>query len=168
MNSQIKDESPIDSKSIVKVLGWYTLFYAVSLAGYFGSTPGLWYWYVTLRRPEWAPPGWGFTAAWTVLYGLIATASWQVRQAHPSRTRTAGLVLLAIQLALAVIWPWIFFTGHQVLGAFVLSIIVVGLALPTTVAYWIVRPSAGGMMLVQFLWTLFIAILTFTLWRINI
>jgi tryptophan-rich sensory protein len=157
-----------ESRNLIQILGWYTMFYLVSLIGFIGASPGIWFCYQTLRAPAWAPPGWLFTVVWTVLYGLIGRAAWGIKESNSSPTRSAGLLLLLVQLVLMVAWPWVLFTLHN-LGV---SNTVRGLgflvSVSTTLLFWKTQPESGRTMLIPVGWNLVVAILNFALWQMNV
>ena len=65
-------------------------------------------WYYMINKPTWTPPSWLFGLVRAVLYPMIAIAAWQVwLTGHYSRL--GALTWWAIQLTLAVAWPWVIF-----------------------------------------------------------
>ena len=166
-NIEVQQEDSINTKALIARLGWYTAFYAVSLIGYIGGSQGLWFWYITLRRPDWGLPGWGFTIAWTVIYGLMATALWPIWKADSSGKRTAALWLTGIVLILSAAWPWIMFVGHQMIGSWVESTVLAVVSLVCIFVCWANRPSSGGLMIIQFLWSAYLTLLGVGLWILN-
>lgn len=123
--------------------------------------------YRELVLPAWAPPAWVFGPVWTVLYLLMGVAAWLVwRERGFGGARTA-LGLFLVQLAANALWSWLFFAWQ--LGALAtLEILVLwGLILATTVAFWRVRPLAGALLLPYLAWVSFASVLCFAIWRAN-
>ena len=168
MNTDLEEANPLDGKSVIAPLGWFTLLYVISFVAYLGGSQGLWFWYVTLRRPEWGIPGWGFTISWTVVTGFVGAAGWQVQQAESSRIRTTSLVFLGIQQACSTFWPWLFFAMHQQKGAFIEALVLAILTLVTTVLFWRAKRNAGGLMLTALAWSVYISFLCLAIWQGNL
>src|ERR1700722_11203132 len=66
------------SRSGLSLLACLTLCYLVSFASIEGALRGLSDWYPAGDKPGSAAPIWLFTPLWTVLYGLLGVALWQV------------------------------------------------------------------------------------------
>lgn len=69
--------------------------------------------YQYLRQPSWKPPRWVFGVVWPILYTLMGTASWLVWHNGGWQHSSAALIMYAIQLALNLSWPPLFFSGHR-------------------------------------------------------
>lgn len=122
--------------------------------------------YDGLTKPVFAPPGWLFPVAWTLLYAAMATAMWFVLRAR-GRDRYLLLGLYVAQLAVNLVWPFLFFT-QQALGlAFFWLILLWSLA--AIMLYQFFRESrvAGWLLVPYQLWLTFAAVLNFTLVRLN-
>jgi tryptophan-rich sensory protein len=139
----------------------------VGLLGARFTAPEIPAWYRTLRKPFFNPPAWIFGPIWTLLYLLMAIAAWRIVQAAASPARTASLTAFAIQLALNLLWSWIFFRRHALAAAFV-EIIALWLAIAATaflssqldaLAAWLFAPYLA--------WTAFAAILNGAILRLN-
>lgn len=122
--------------------------------------------YETLNKPFFAPPGWLFPVAWTFLYAAMATAMWFVLRTN-SRDRYILLGLYVAQLAVNLIWPWLFFVRHALGFAFFWLLLLWMLA--GIMLYQFFRESRiSGWLLVPYqLWLTFAAVLNFTLARLN-
>lgn len=70
-------------------------------------------WYQRLAKPKWQPPGAVFGPAWTVLYGLIATASGRALDRMPESQRRGYAIALGTNLVLNVGWTWLFFKAKR-------------------------------------------------------
>ena len=123
--------------------------------------------YDALRKPPATPPPAVFGPAWTVLYLLMGIAAWLVWREGLTRQTALALGLFAAQLALNFAWSLIFFGQHRI-GAALLEIAVLWLViLATIVAFWIVRPAAGALLLPYLGWVSFAAYLNAGIWRLN-
>lgn len=88
--------------------------YAIGSGRWVSSASG---WYLSLEQPAWQPPPAVFGLAWT--YNFIALAVVGVAlalQASPGRV-TAFLLTLAVSIALAITWAYLFYGPHQLVAA---------------------------------------------------
>ncbi|CAN5562474.1 tryptophan-rich sensory protein [soil metagenome] len=149
----------------VKFLFMATAVYAVAFIGAQATFVSPEY-YRSLRLPSWAPPSWLFGPVWTVLYGMMAVAAFQVWTA-PSDARKGALILFWVQLALNGLWSWLFFAWRQTLGAGIeISLLWVAI-LATVIAFVRVRPSAGGLMVPYLLWVTYATALNWAIYALN-
>lgn len=123
--------------------------------------------YLSLSRPEWAPPASVFGPVWTALYTLMAIAAWLVwRQGGYSNAR-AALNLFLAQLALNALWSWLFFAWHLGAAAFVDILLLLMLLIATMLAFWRQRQLAALLLVPYLLWVSFAAVLNYTVWQMN-
>ena len=122
--------------------------------------------YQMLVRPPLSPPSWVFPAVWTVLYIMTGIASLRIySSADPDRTN--ALYLFYIQLAVNVIWPFIFFGLCQYLVAFLWIILLWLLVLDTTVTFGNIDRKAGYLLVPYILWISFAAYLNLAVFFLN-
>lgn len=153
-------------RQLFGLLGWLGVaFAAAALGGFASANAGDFY--QELTRPGWAPPAWLFAPAWTLLYFLMGIAAWLVWREHGFRKARTALSLFLIQLAVNALWSWLFFVWK--LGALVFAEVLIlwGLILCTVVAFWRVRPLAGGLLLPYLAWVTFASALTYAVWQRN-
>ena len=124
-------------------------------------------WFDALAKPAAMPPGWAFGAAWSFLYVLIGIAVAMIWAAAPSRARSTGLALFAVQLLLNFSWSPLFFGVHQVVPALVILVAILALSAATTSAFARVRPAAAWLMAPYLAWLAFACFLNFEIWRLN-
>lgn len=122
--------------------------------------------YEGLAKPAFAPPGWLFPVAWTLLYAAMATSMWFVLRAQ-GRDRFILLGLYVAQLAVNLVWPFLFFVQQSLGLAFfwlLLLWILAGIML-----YRFFRESqvAGWLLVPYQLWLTFAAALNFCIARLN-
>lgn len=137
----------------------------VAAASIFGAQfmPGPWY--DALQKPPLNPPSWVFGPVWTLLYLGIAIAGWLVWK-HPDKRRVP-LTLWGIQLLLNAAWSALFF-GYQRMGLALVDILVLlGVIVATTVAFYRVRPLAGWLFVPYLAWVSFASYLNAGLWYLN-
>lgn len=154
------------SKSTLGLLAWLGLLGTAAALGSLASL-GAPEFYRSLSRPDWAPPGWIFGPVWTVLYTMMAVSAWLVWRESASPHVGTALNLFMIQLALNVLWSWLFFAWR--LGAWsVVEIALLWCSIVATIyAFWRVRPLAAALLLPYLVWVKFAAALNFTVWRLN-
>ena len=122
--------------------------------------------YESLNRPVFAPPGWVFPAAWSVLYIAMALSAWLVWRAEAPH-RAGMMVLYFVQLAVNLAWPVIFFTLHTLGLAFWWLILLLGLVIWMTAAFFRWSKVAGWLLTPYLAWTTFAAVLSFVIARMN-
>ena len=122
--------------------------------------------YETLIKPAFAPPGWVFPVAWTLLYAAMATAMWLVLRTKVSE-RFILLGLYMAQLAVNLFWPYLFFV-QQALGlAFFWLILLWMLAFILLYQIFRVQRIAGYLLIPYQLWLTFAGVLNFSIARLN-
>lgn len=122
--------------------------------------------YETLTRPVFAPPGWVFPIAWTLLYAAMAAAMWFVLRAQ-GRDRFILLGLYIAQLAVNLLWPVLFFV-QQALGLAFFWLVLLWM-LAGIMLYQFFRESrvAGWLLVPYQAWLTFAAVLNFCIARLN-
>ena len=122
--------------------------------------------YEGLAKPSFAPPGWVFPVAWTLLYAAMATSMWLVLRQN-GRDRFILLGLYVAQLAVNLFWPYLFFV-QQALGlAFFWLTLLWMLAAIMLHQFWREQRFAGYLLIPYQLWLTFAAVLNFTIARLN-
>lgn len=122
--------------------------------------------YADLIKPVFAPPGWLFPVAWTLLYAAMAISMWLVlRAGGPERFIMLGLYIA--QLAVNLFWPYLFFV-QQALGlAFFWLVLLWLLAAIMLYQFWKLQRIAGYLLIPYQLWLTFAAVLNFTIAKLN-
>ena len=122
--------------------------------------------YADLIKPVFAPPGWLFPVAWTLLYATMALSMWLVlRAGGPERFIMLGLYIA--QLAVNLFWPYLFFM-QQALGlAFFWLVLLWLLTAIMLYQFWKVQRIAGYLLIPYQLWLTFAAVLNFTIAKLN-
>lgn len=121
-------------------------------------------WYTALDKPSFNPPNAIFGPAWTLLYALMGVA---LSLVLAEKNNKRAITLFAIQLALNVLWSFIFFGWHAPGWAFV-EIIVLWIAiLATIIEFKKLSTTAAWLMVPYLAWVTFAAVLNFAVWRLN-
>jgi benzodiazapine receptor len=124
-------------------------------------------WFEALVRPAAMPPGWVFGAAWTALYILMGIALAMILNARGARARGTAIMLFVLQFIANLAWSPLFFAAHQVVAAFVLILLILALAVATTVAFGRVRATAAWLMVPYLAWLCFASILNWQVHSLN-
>jgi translocator protein len=154
------------AKDALSFCGWVLLSFSAAGIGAFASANAPEF-YAELVRPAWSPPAWAFGPVWTLLYLLMAIAAWLVWRERGFRGAPIALSLFLIQLALNALWSWLFFAWHLGAMSSVEIVVLWALILATTIAFWRIRPLAGGLLVPYLAWVSFATLLCFAIWRLN-
>lgn len=121
--------------------------------------------YSQIVTPSFAPPGWLFPVAWSLLYAAMSVSLWlMLRTDEPTR---GILVLYTLQLAVNLVWPFIFFTMQAFGLAFWWLILLLALVVWLMIRAFQVTPAAGWLLVPYAAWCTFAAVLNFAVARLN-
>lgn len=141
------------------------------LAGALGTIwtlPGVREWYPTLIKPPWTPPAGAFGPVWVVLYALIGVALGLVWAKSPRTSREKRAIAWFLgQLALTVMWSWVFFGLRSPGGAYGIVIL---LWLSVAATLWLfskISRAAGWLLVPYFAWITFASSLNFAILSLN-
>lgn len=143
---------------------WLLVVTAAAFIGGIGSSSAPVF-YKQLALPGWAPPASWFGPVWTVLYLLMGIAAWLVWRA--TGRNLGAIVLFCVQLAVNVLWSWLFFAWRNGEAALANILVLDVLVAATLVVFWRVRPAAGALLFPYLAWILFATALNFVLLRMN-
>ena len=153
-----------------KLVGSVLLCEAAGAIGSIYSYDGVRDWYPKLRKPTYTPPSWLFGPVWTLLYammGLSLCLASQQRRKEDGGVWRASRLLFGTQLALNVLWSYVFF-GRRAPGWALVEILFLWVAIAATIAaFFKISRSAALLLLPYLLWTGFAAILNHSIWRLN-
>jgi translocator protein len=124
-------------------------------------------WFDALSKPDIMPPGWVFGVTWTILYVMLGLALAMILHARGARGRGVALGLFFTQLILNLIWSPLFFAAHEVSSAFLLILVILGLAIATTIAFAPIRKAAAWLLVPYMVWLSFASILNYKIDRMN-
>ena len=157
-----KQTKPYTWKSLLALLAG-TLG-AGALAGFLTQRDSAFY--EGLTKPGFAPPGWLFPIAWTLLYAAMATAMWLVLRTK-GRDRLILLGLYIAQLAVNLLWPYLFFVQQSLGLAFFWLLLLWMLAAIMLYQFFRESKIAGCLLVPYQLWLTFAAVLNFCIARLN-
>ena len=128
--------------------------------------PDPWY-FDTIRKPSWNPPGWLFGPVWTALYTMMGVSLWRVARRAPLTATFPALLLFAAQLFLNGLWSPLFFGARRPDLAF-LDIVLLWCAIIATIRAFRTHDRLAAWLLVPYLaWVTFASVLNGTIWRLN-
>jgi len=153
-------------RQAVGLLGWAIVTFLAAALGARASISAADF-YASLTLPAWAPPASVFGPVWTVLYALMALAAWLVWRQGGWRAAAPALALYLLQLALNVLWSWLFFGWKQGALAFADIALLLALIVATIVAFHRVRPAAAWLLLPYLAWVTFACALNYAVWQAN-
>jgi tryptophan-rich sensory protein len=153
-------------RQAVGLIGWFFITFLAAALGARASISAADF-YASLTLPAWAPPASVFGPVWTVLYALMALAAWLVWRQGGWRVAKTALVLYLLQLALNVLWSWLFFGWKQGALAFADILLLLVLIVATVVAFHRVRPAAAWLLLPYLAWVAFASALNYAVWQAN-
>lgn len=152
---------------------WLALFILIAIClavGALGSIPtakGVREWYPTLHKPAGTPPSWVFGPVWTSLHILMAISAWLIWRHFGWEGARTALTIFALQLALNLLWSWIFF-GAQRPGTAFVEIVILWLTIALNVVLFYGRNQLAAALLVPYLlWVTYASYLNFGIWRLN-
>ena len=124
-------------------------------------------WYRALEKPALQPPSWLFGVVWPILYALMGLALAMILNARGSRLRGLAIGLFVVQLIVNLLWSPLFFGMHEVTLAFWWLLLLVILAVATTLVFGRIRSAASWLMVPYLVWICFAATLNFSIDRAN-
>ncbi|MGB3681709.1 MAG: TspO/MBR family protein, partial [Rubrobacteraceae bacterium] len=126
-------------------------------------------WYPELEKPSFSPPGWVVGPVWTLLYAMMGTSMY-IASRHGDENAgawRASRILFGTQLALNVLWSWVFFGGRAP-GWALVEIVFLGVAVVAAiVAFSRVSGKAAVLLVPYLLWVTFAAVLNGAIWDFN-
>ncbi len=110
--------------------------------------------YENIYKPPLAPPGWLFPIVWTILYVLMAIASYMIALSLDPAKEEA-LNIYRWQLIVNIAWPVLFFRFEAYWLAFALLIILWLLIKITIDKFSALNKTAGRLLIPYLLWVTF-------------
>ncbi|MFA5112799.1 MAG: TspO/MBR family protein [Candidatus Margulisiibacteriota bacterium] len=154
-------------KYISLVIALVICFGAAAL-GSLATAPQIATWYAGINKPFFNPPNWIFGPVWTILYAMMAVAAWLVweKGQNKKEVRSALLAFLA-QLAVNVLWSFLFFVWHSLWGAYLGIIVLWLLILLTIIRFFKLDRTAGWLLVPYILWVSFASFLNLAVAILN-
>lgn len=122
--------------------------------------------YSTLTLPYFAPPGWLFPIAWTILYILMGISSYLIYTSD-SPNKKEALRLYGIQLFVNFLWAPVFFNMQNYLFALFLVMLLWFLIGEMMGLFQAINKKASLLLVPYFLWIGFAAYLNLGIFLLN-
>jgi len=84
--------------------------YAVGAGRWVSTDAG---WYRSLVQPPWQPPDVVFGLIWPYNFVMLAVAGWVVAGRDSRTDHVVWLISLALSVAAALAWAWLFYVPHS-------------------------------------------------------
>lgn len=126
-------------------------------------------WYPTLNKPAFTPPNELFPIAWGLLYILMGVAAglvWSRMDMQREEVRK-GLKFFAVQLALNMLWSYLFFGLKNPLLALVEIVLLWLMIYETWAVFQKVNKIAGWLFIPYLLWVTYALVLNASIWWLN-
>jgi benzodiazapine receptor len=154
---------------IAKGIGAVVICEAAGILGSAFTTPKIATWYRTLTLPSFAPPSWVFAPIWTTLYFLMGVGLFLVlREGRTGVLISRAVSIFGVQLALNVLWSYLFF-GLQSPLLGLIGIIILWVAIVLTIwEFYRIFPLAAYLLLPYIVWVTIAAVLNYSIWALNL
>jgi benzodiazapine receptor len=162
----IVERPMFEPSSIVSLVPFALICFAAAALGSVFTARSVRGWYAGLTRPSWNPPSWVFGTVWTILYLLMAVSAWLVWRHDQFRSQGA-LILFGVQLALNVLWTYLFFWKRQIGPAFGEIALLWMMLVATIVAFYPLSRLAAWLLVPYAVWVAFASYLNFRIWQLN-
>ena len=141
---------------------------AIGAIGGFFSASSVNSWFTTLHKPSFNPPVWIFFPVWTVLYILMGIAFFLVWNHHAKlEKKYTAYTYYFLQLALNLLWSFLFFYFHHI-GQALADIILLFLLITGTISsFRKISKTAAWLLVPYLLWVGFALLLNLQIWRLN-
>ena len=116
--------------------------------------------YSGMVQPSFAPPGWVFPVVWTILYILMGIGDYLVKDEK-------SLEIYKRQLAVNLVWSFLFFTFKWYLISFLWIILLVVLVVKMIKEFNSINKTAGKLQIPYLIWIIFAGILNFSIYILN-
>ena len=125
-------------------------------------------WYVSLQKPWFTPPNWLFGPVWLTLFLLMGLCLYLI-WIHPDNRsiRQKAFIAFGVQLALNVLWTFLFFGLQQFLGGLIEILVLWVVIALTIVESYRVRKAAGLLLIPYIAWVTVATLLNYYVWLLN-
>ncbi len=137
---------------------------ALAIASYFSTNAKEVY--ATLELPALAPPPILFAIVWPILYGLMGVSLYYVLS-RPSKLTTEAVFLFFAQLALNLIWPFLFFVLENNAAALGILVLLWAAVVMMIQEFYTIYPKASYLQIPYLLWITYAVYLNFWIFYHN-
>lgn len=123
--------------------------------------------YSLLEKPALTPPGIVFPIVWTILYALMGIGAARIWMRPASKERSAGWKLFVLQLALNLLWSFVFFNLQNYSLAFFV-LIALWVLIWWMICSWWPQDKLGAILQIPYLiWVTFAGYLNYMIMMMN-
>ncbi len=152
----------------MKLVSSIAICEAAGILGSLFTESGASSWYAGIVKPSFNPPSWVFAPVWTALFVLMGIALFLVwKRGGEAPGAKKAILFFAVQLALNMLWSFLFFGLHSPLLAFIEIIVLWCAIIATIFAYVRVSRPAAYLLVPYLLWVTFAGYLNYTIWMLN-
>jgi len=156
------------NKQTLKVYGiWILIAEAVGALSGFLSRNGMDVYSSSVTQPPLSPPPIVFPIVWGILFALMGFSAARIYLSPPSKERSLGLNIYAVQLVVNFFWSLIFFNAQAYGFAFFWLLLLWVLVLWMILTFRKVDPLAAWLQLPYLIWLTFAAYLNAGVWYLN-
>lgn len=123
--------------------------------------------YALAEKPALTPPDIVFPIVWSILFALMGISAARIWLSPPTRAKTHGLIIYAIQLFFNFLWSILFFNFQAYGLAFVWIVALWALILLMIVKFNETDRIAALLQIPYLLWVTFAAYLNYMVWQLN-
>ena len=109
-------------------------------------------WYRSLTKPAWQPPDAIFGLIWPYNFIMLVAATWVVASSATRTAQTVWLGCLALSVAAALTWAWLFYVPHSLVASGFALVAATVLTLPLVIIAFRSSIPLGVAMLPYQLW----------------
>ena len=129
------------SRNIVGITGTAIIAIYVVLSGRWVATDAQWY--RSLSKPAWQPPSFLFGLIWPYNFAMLVVATWIVASRLSNTHQLVWLISLALSVAAALVWAWLFFKLHALPASAVALVFASLFTIPLLVISFRASPALG-------------------------
>jgi tryptophan-rich sensory protein len=138
------------SRNIVGILGTAIIAIYIFGSGRLVTTDQQWY--RSLPKPAWQPPSIVIGLIWPYNFALLIAATWVVASRLSSTHQLVWLISLALSVAAALVWAWLFFKLHSLPASAVALVFASLFTIPLLVISFRASPALGIVFVPYQLW----------------
>lgn len=138
------------SRNIVGVLGTAIIAIYIFGSGRLVTTDQQWY--RSLPKPSWQPPSFVVGLIWPYNFAMLIAATWVVASRLSSTHQLVWLISLALSVAAALVWAWLFFKLHSLPASAVALVFASLFTIPLLVISFRASPALGTAFVPYQLW----------------
>jgi tryptophan-rich sensory protein len=129
------------SRNIVGILGTAIVATYIIGSGRLVTTDQQWY--RSLSKPSWQPPSFLFGLIWPYNFAMLIAATWVVASRLSSTHQLVWLISLALSVAAALVWAWLFFKLHSLPASAIALVFASLFTIPLLVISFRASPALG-------------------------